>query len=523
MRYFTIFSFLLLLSFRITGQESPVLLWEAKEFVSNTAIKPSTIFLDKFYNTYMLTTQKDVSPFSGITLVKYDSLGNMLWNINYPPGIIGHFFGSFTLDSLGYSYISLCFDGGLPGYDADAILLKYSPDGEKIWERNYGLSQTGDNYIYYSEMDSLGRLVVLGMNLGDTPEVDNFLFIAALDTMTGDTIWRTVIPGVFYPQNLKIVGNRIEGLVTQYLPDSKYYGIIQLDFDGNLLQHHSKPYSGYEIDFNTISASGDILFGNRAFGYNVTKLNPEGDTLWNYHFQDALGTSKNWVRGVVEDDSFYVYSTGTAHIYDKYGEFITTKFSSDGEVIWNNIYHLTTDSLFDTGNFVAVDERYVYAIGGSQRAANLSSLILLIYDKHTGNEIYKLIFENGLMHGGDKVIPQKNKIYFSGFSHENNNASTEIITRCILLPQITSSFEPELLQPGINIYPNPTADWVQIADIDNRTFKQMSIYDADGHLVSSQKVVNTSLNLSLSALPAGTYVIALEGEGVRLNKRVVKQ
>ena len=115
------------------------------------------------------------------------------------------------------------------------------------------------------------------------------------------------------------------------------------------------------------------------------------------------------------------------------------------------------------------------------------------------------------------------KIYFSGFSHENNNASTEIITRCILLPQITSSFEPELLQPGINIYPNPTADWVQIADIDNRTFKQMSIYDADGHLVSSQKVVNTSLNLSLSALPAGTYVIALEGEGVRLNKRVVKQ
>ena len=397
MRYFIILFFFIPIPSFIFCQGLPIQLWEATEFVKNIAIKTGTIQIDKFQNTYMLTPQKDVNPFSSFTLVKYDTSGNALWNVNYPPGIIGQLYGSFTLDSLGNSYIGLCFDGGLPNYDADAVLLKYSPDGIKIWERNYGLNQAGDSYIYYSEMDSLGRLIVLGMNWNDTVEIDNFLFIACLDAANGDTLWRTTIPGIYNPQNLKICNDRIEALVTQYLPDSKYYGIVQMDFNGQILQHKSKPYSGYEIDFNTISKTGDVLLGNRAFGYDVTKLNVQGDTLWRYHFSDALGTSKNWVRGVVEDDSLFVYSTGTAHLYDKSGEFITSKLTSDGQVLWSNIYHVTTDSLFDTGNFVAVDDEYVYAIGSGQKNISTTLLLLLIYDKHSGEEIYSLTFEKDLV------------------------------------------------------------------------------------------------------------------------------
>jgi hypothetical protein len=523
MRYFIILIFFEFIPICIVCQTAPVQLWEASEFVENIQIKGSTIQLDKFQNTYMLTTQLDVNPFTGFTLVKYDTVGNALWNVNYLPGIIGHYYGSFTLDSLGYSYVSICFDGGLPSYDADAILMKYSPEGETIWERNYGLNQAGDSYIYYSEMDSLGRLIVLGMNLSDEEEADNFLFISCLDVATGDTLWRTTIPGIYYPQNLKICSDRIEALVTQYLPDSKYYGIVQMDFNGLILQHRSKPYSGYEIDFNTISKTGDVLLGNRAFGYDVTKLSTQGDTLWRYHFADALGTSKNWVRKVVEDDSMFIYSTGTAHVYDKYGEFITTKFTSEGQVVWNNIYHLTTDSLFDTGNFVAVDDHFVYAIGGGQVSGSLSSLLLLIYDKYTGIKVYDLAFEKKSMNGGYEVIPKGNKIYFTGYSHQGNATSTEIITRCIQLPKITSTVDVNNLTSNINIFPNPTADWVQITDIDTQVFKRIIIYDAGGKIIKSLDVHESALNFSLSTIPAGIYVITLEGDGVRLNKKLVKQ
>jgi hypothetical protein len=119
----------------LLSQNTPVELWQTGEYVENVQIKSPTIKHDKYLNTFMVTNQGDINPFGGVTLVKYDTAGNLLWNVNYPLGIIGHFYGSFTLDSLGYSYMSLGFDGGLPDYDADAILLKYSPEGEVVWEK----------------------------------------------------------------------------------------------------------------------------------------------------------------------------------------------------------------------------------------------------------------------------------------------------------------------------------------------------------------------------------------------------
>jgi hypothetical protein len=523
MRYFIILLLIGSIPLRAICQTAPVQLWEASEFVENFQIKGPTIQLDKFQNTYMLTPQKDVNPFTGFTLVKYDTVGNALWNVNYPPGIIGQLYGSFTLDSLGYSYVGIWFDGGLPNYDADALLVKYSPEGETIWERNYGLNQAGDSYIFYSEMDSLGRLIVLGMNLSDAEEADNFLFISCLDVANGDTLWRTTIPGIYYPQNLKICNDRIEALVTQYLPDSKYYGIVQLDFSGQVFQHFSKPYSGHEIDFNHISKNGEVLLGNRSFGYNVTKLNPEGDTLWRYKLPEGDGLVGQKVLYVNDDSGGYIYATGNRVDSILGTQALTTKFTSDGEVLWQKPYDLELGNFGDGSGYVTTDSNFVYTTGSAQRADGVNLLFILVHDKISGEIIYEILLEHGKVHSGVKVIPVNGDLIYLGWTHEQTSTSLNVVTGCFRLPKITSTVEVGSSISNISIFPNPTADWIQITDIDTQIFKQMVIYDASGQMVKNIEVDGSSLHFSLSSFPAGTYIIALKGVGVRLNKKVVKQ
>jgi len=334
-------------------QNQPVPLWQAIEFIKTVNIKGPTICPDKYGNTYMLTNQTNSSPFGGIRLVKYDTLGNILWKQTSQPGIIGLFYGSFTVDSLGNSFVSLCYDGGLPDYDADAVMIKYASDGTKLWEVNYGLENIGDSYVYFSELDSAsGNLITLGMNLHESVPDENFLFVQSIDTSDGSAVWKTKMPGVFRPQNMRIQTDHIQILATHYLPNGKYYMNSLLGFDGSLLVQYEKPYFGYEVDFNHISKTGDVIFGNRAFGYTVTRVDIKGDTLWRYEYPSS--SEKNWVRGILEDDSMNVYATGAVEIPGLSTEMTTSRINSFGGLDWQNIFHSSDLNFGDSGNDISL-------------------------------------------------------------------------------------------------------------------------------------------------------------------------
>ena len=523
MQYFIILLFVGTIPACILSQNAPVQLWQSGEYVENVQIKSPTIKQDKFLNTFMITNQGDVNPLGGMTLVKYDTTGNLLWNVNYPPGIVGHFYGSFILDNLGSSYVSLSFDGGLPEYDADAILLKYSSEGEILWEKNYGLDQAGDGYINYSGLDSLGRLIILGRNQSNVAEEDNFLLLACLDTSAGEIIWEIKIPGIYFPANLKVLSDRIEALAGLSTPNGPYFSIIQTDFNGQILQQSTKSYGDYSFDFNNITKSGNILLGNRSYGYEVDKLNTEGDSIWHYRFQDGIYSSRNWVRSVVEDDSMFVYATGAVELPGLATEFVTTKFSPDGDVLWQNIYHSHGDSLGESGEYITVDKNFVYASGGTKLADTDAVGLIKVYNKNSGDDVYNITLWNNNIFIIEQTVIQDNKIYYVGTGFENSISQQTVYTGCIQLPKITTTSKNEALLLSISLYPNPASDWVHITDIDTELFKWAEIYDMSGQLIRKFEVKDDLLNIPISSLPAGTYVISVEGNDIRLEKLIVKQ
>jgi hypothetical protein len=69
------------------------------------------------------------------------------------------------------------------------------------------------------------------------------------------------------------------------------------------------------------------------------------------------------------------------------------------------------------------------------------------------------------------------------------------------------------------IYPNPTADYIQVKNIEN--VESVGIYDISGRLVR-QFLNNTSSQLDISALPKGVYQVAIKANGSTDFSRVVK-
>jgi hypothetical protein len=389
--------------------------------------------------------------------------------------------------------------------------------------KNYGLNQAGDGYIHYSEIDSSGRLIILGNNQSTFAEEDNFLLLSCLDTSSGEIIWETQISGIYFPANLRVLSDRIEALVGLSTPNGPYFSIIQTDFNGQILQQSTKSYGDYSLDFNNISKSGDILLGNRSYGYEVDKLNTEGDSIWHYRFQGGIYSSRNWVRSVIEDDSMFVYATGAIELPGLSTEFVTTKFSPVGDLVWQNIYHSHGDSLGESGEHITLDKNFVYASGGTQLANTDAVGLIKVFDEHTGDEVYNIFIGNNNIFIIEQTFVQGNKIYYVGTGFEGSLSHQTVYTGCIQLPTITSTVDVNNLASNISIFPNPTTDWVKITDIDAQLFKRMVIYDAGGKIIKSLDVHGSALNFSLSTIPAGIYVITLEGDGVRLNQKLVKQ
>lgn len=523
MKFRSRFLFYLLFAIPLNAQPQPVALWQSVEYAKSINLKGPTIALDKYQNTYMLTNQTDERVLGGFTLVKYDTSGNFLWKQNSQPSFAGIFYGSFLVDSMGSVYVSENYDGALPDYDADAILVKYDSSGTKKWVGNYGLDHSGDSYIYYSEIDTThGRLITLGMNWHQTLPSENFLFVQALDTSDGSVLWRTEINGVFRPQNMRMQSNHIQLLSTAYRPDSKYFVNTLVDFEGNIIAQYEKPYEGYEVDFNYISKTGDVIFGNRAFGYNVTRVNIEGDTLWAYTHPMNSGTNKNWVRSIVEDTSLNVYATGALEVVGQNVEMTTSKINTDGEVEWQEIFQSANGNFGDGGENVYIQKDVLVASGATQLETSDVVGVIRTYNIENGSVGDEMLISNENIFVINKVFYVKNKIFYVAEGYQSDINNMVAVTGCFSMPKISSMINDTESTTAIKTFPNPTVDLIFISDLDTDVFHEIWVSNVDGKIMANQKIASTQETISMSAFPPGVYTICVQGKNIRVSKKVIK-
>jgi hypothetical protein len=76
---------------------------------------------------------------------------------------------------------------------------------------------------------------------------------------------------------------------------------------------------------------------------------------------------------------------------------------------------------------------------------------------------------------------------------------------------------------GINIFPNPTSDRLNISTTGELSELSVQIYTIDGHRLLEQKIAASETTIDVSDFASGIYVIKFVGDKVLAEGRFVKQ
>jgi len=190
-------------------------------------------------------------------------------------------------------------------------------------------------------------------------------------------------------------------------------GLFKYDTDGNLLWKSLTDgrYSYLAIDDSSNSYVGGTSNGGGRF---VTKkFSPAGILLWERTYQNL---DYNSVRGLVLDKSGNVLITGQSSQTGSLYDFVTIKYSNNGDQIWLRRYNGGNDDI--PYGLTTDDSNNVYVTGWNK---NTTVDALTIKYSPDGDTIWKAVFDGGSGDVGyDIEVDSLGCVYVSGIAFGND-------------------------------------------------------------------------------------------------------
>jgi hypothetical protein len=412
------------------------------------------------------TTLNNPAPGSAeIFLVKFDSLGNVVW-AESPTGNNDDYGEGVSTDSSGNIYITGYFSNYGISFDtisltslgqSDMFIAKYSPAGQVIWAKRAGNTQ--DETAYDISTDGNGNSFVTGAF-----QSNNVVF-------GSDTVFLTASSGGPHSDVFVVkydsVGNAIwanSGIGWSW---DFAYGVAH-DQNGNcfITGTFQSPYLSFGNTNLSCSGSWEVF---------VTKYDSTGNLVW---ARSAGGGGNDYANAVYADNygnCFVVgQSTGTYMTFPNssitaYGPMYmyVVKYDTLGNVLW--VKRPSNNSSASQGFGVSADAQGKIYIGGE-------------YSQN-------IIFNSAMQSFGSNDI----------FIAKIDDTS--------LLTGLSTLYNSTYLYP----YPNPFSETVTIVIPEQMVQEQMFfiVYNALGQEVKKEEVNFTQIKIGNGELPHGIYLYRL--------------
>ena len=112
-------------------------------------------------------------------------------------------------------------------------------------------------------------------------------------------------------------------------------------------------------------------------------------------------------------------------------------------------------------------------------------------------------------------------IYYFGIHNNTPQASIETFLFLDSISLTTNLSTISNLISNINIYPNPTENFLNISNPNNVEIKSISVVDINGRIVKNQS--NSLSQINVSDLNAGVYFVTIEAAEGKTTKKFIKQ
>ena len=337
----------------------------------------------RFYSFYDTTQILDGGGGINITLSRHDQAGNYVWQKRLY-GLYDTYEVEMKLDSADNIYILTMIFGGTIDFDPSSnndyivdpnqareiCVAKYNPDGDFLWARNFGISDT--NYAAKLNILPNGNLLVTGtftdsIDLGNSgsPIVFNSnglndVFLVVLDS-NGQTINAQQFgqegQDDIYGQCVDAFGNYYllfyyfttldvdPGPGTVYTLPTDFYGklaIVKYSNSGNFLWLKQLQNDGQHIG-NTIqvNSEGDIYFvGQVANEFNYD-LNP--DPQQTYLVSSAIPGSITYIVKLDSNGNFIWAKTWETNVYGSSASLSNLQFDQNDNIYLNGRFWQSVD------------------------------------------------------------------------------------------------------------------------------------------------------------------------------------
>lgn len=452
-----------------------------------------------------------------IWLIRVDANYNMVWQKSF--GGLGNERafecletpdGNLLIGGISNSPISGNKTVGTNG-EADYWVLKLTPDGNVIWQKNYGGNDV--ELLWKIEMIDETRYLLVGNSSssisGNKSEINRGIsdIWSVLIDSSGTIIWEKTVGGdkrddpsdvYFNTSNQTIIiacstDSNLSGDKTESSKGDSDIWMLQLNMQGEII--HQKTIGGNDFDDASsfildndgyiflCGSSRSPVSGNKTsenlgnFDYWLLKLDSDFEILWDKSFG---GTAVDGATTIFKslNDQLLIIGNSNSDISETKSEEVR---GSD------DLWIISVDSI---GNL-----NWDKTIGGSGQDLGLN-----LFEKSPNNFAVFAVSESGI--SGDKTAPNRGMYHFWMFD-------------------LTTTLGIEALeQTNFTVYPNPAHDWIHVPFVENKS-TVFTLTDASGRVVDSGVLTETQLDVS--KFQNGMYTLQLQTDHQVMVSRVVVQ
>jgi hypothetical protein len=542
-KIFTILLILISIT-KITTAQIPVWIW-AKSAGGSNLDMANSIATDHHGNTYITgnfyspsitfgnktLTNPNSNIFGAIYLVKYDTIGNVIWARKaIGASLIANASNSIAIDAWDNIYLSGNFSSTTITFEtfilphegsSDIFLTKYNSNGDVIWARSDGGSLWDQSNSV--SVDKFGNIFVSGFFKSSSLNFSTF----SLPNVNGNN---TVFLAK-YDSNSNLIWAKSAGGLNDDFASS-----VVVDNSGNA--YIAGNFKSATISFGTTTLTNSTT-GNSDIFY--AKYDPNGNEVY---AKRAGGSANDYASCIALDTSGNIFITGYFFSPSiSFGLTILTNYSTDnlfiakfdtnGNAIWAK--KAIGGSGSNAANSLAVD------ISGNAMITGFFTSSTITFDSNilTKSDSYASIFlakystiGNVLwakkIHGTDGddeaysiALDYLGNAYLTGWFNStalsfdlttltNNTGNSNIFVAKIGDTLATTELNEIKEANEIKIYPNPTTKEINLLTPKK---SKIEIFTIQGRLMKTIIATESTTTIDISGLYSGMYLLSIRTGG----------
>lgn len=341
-------------------------------------------------NVYVTGASDGVGTGSDIATIKYNATGTRLWVKRYDGPAHGFDMpSSIAVDnSDGSIYVAGAVTTATT--ELDMVLIKYAPDGTRLWVKRYDGPSHGYDFASAVAVDLNHNVVITGASMGSGTQQDfatlkysstgTLLFVRRYNSTANRVDFANALALHPYTGDIFVTGN-------SWRSDTEcHYVTIKYDTNGN--QQWLADYNNGGIDIPwgiAVDPSGNAIVTGQSSDpttqndYFTLKYNGStGATIWSRRY-DGGQNNDDIAYAIALDGNGDPCITGTSYtgITNKF-DIVTIKYFDSGGMAWKKTY-ASTGKLTDAGYAIAADPFGNTYVAGMATTVGLPTLVLTDY------------------------------------------------------------------------------------------------------------------------------------------------